>query len=145
MLEKIRNDLKAAMKAGDKTALSTLRMVLSAIKSKQVEAGEELSEADVIAVIEKGVKTRKESIEQFKKGGRDDLVAKEEAELKVLEKYLPQRLSEEEVRSLVDKIIAEEGASNKGDIGKVMKRIMAEYRGQVDGKQVQQIVAEKLS
>jgi len=145
MIDKIRDDMKAAMKDGKKAAVRALRMLLTAIKNKQIELGKEPSEQDIVALVQKAVKSRRESIEQFRKGNRNDLAEQEEEELAVLEQYLPKQLSEEEIRELVDKVIAEEGAVDKRDFGKVMKRIMTEYRGQVDGKVVQQIVNEKLS
>ena len=144
MLEKIREDMKAAMKLKDQLRVSALRMVMSSIKTAQIEKGQELAEGDVLAIIQKGIKSRKDSVEQFEKAGRTDLSEKEKAEIRVLEEYLPRQMSEDELRSLIQKIIQEEGAQSKRDIGKVMKRIMSEHKGKVDGKQAQQIAGELL-
>ena len=144
MLEKLREDMKAAMKSKDQIRVSALRMVMSSIKTAQIDKGENLSEGDVLGIIQKAIKSRKDSVEQFEKAGRTDLSEKEKAEIRILEEYLPQQMSGDELRALIQKIIQEEGAQSKRDIGKVMKRIMSEHKGKVDGKQVQQIASELL-
>ena len=144
MLDKLRDDMKAAMKAKDQVRLSALRMVTSAIKTTQIEKGEELSEGDMLGIIQKAIKSRRDSVEQYDKAGRTELAEKEQAEIRVLEEYLPEQMSEDDLRSLVEKIITEEGAESKRDIGKVMKRIMSEHKGEVDGKQAQQLASELL-
>ncbi|MEW6358412.1 MAG: GatB/YqeY domain-containing protein [Planctomycetota bacterium] len=145
MLDKLREDMKAAMKAKEQIRLSAIRMVMSSIKTAQIEKGEDLAEGDILGIIQKAIKTRGESVEQYEKAGRTDLADKEKAEIAVLEGYLPQQMSEDDIRALVQKIIEEEGAQSKGDIGKVMRRIMAEHKGQVDGKLVNRIANELLS
>ena len=148
MLDKLRADLTAAMKARDPVATSTLRMLMADAK-KELVAGKQkkdgLTDEEFIGLVQRGAKRRKESIEQYQQAGRDDLADKEKAELAVLERYLPQQLSPEEVEALVDRAIAETGAQTKRDMGKVMGAIMGEYRGQVDGKMVQQLVSQKLA
>lgn len=144
MMDKLREDMKAAMKFKDTVRLSTIRMVLASAKMAEIEKGQALTDGDVLGIIQKGIKTRKESIEQYEKGGRKDLVEKEQAEVRILEGYLPQQMSDDELRALVQKLIAEESAQTKRDIGKVMKRIMSEHKGKVDGKKAQQIANELL-
>lgn len=143
VIDEITEDMKRAMKSKDEIALSTLRMILSDIKYAKIEKREELDEKDIFAVIQKGIKSRKESVDQFRKGGREDLALKELKEIEILEKYIPEKITGEKLSQIVDKVIEELGAKSK-DVGKVMKAIMTEYKGQVDGKEVQQIVAEKL-
>ncbi|NOZ21006.1 MAG: GatB/YqeY domain-containing protein [Planctomycetes bacterium] len=145
MLDKLREDMKAAMKAREELRLSTIRMVIASIKTVQIDKGEDLSEGDILGILQKAIKSRKDSVEQYEKAGRTDLAEKEKAEIAVLEEYLPQQMSEDDVRALVQKIIEEEGAESKGDIGKVMRRIMADHKGAVDGKRVNQIANELLS
>jgi len=144
MLDKLREDIKTAMKAKDQVRLDVLRMVTSSIKTTQIEKGEELSEGDMLGILQKAIKSRRDSVEQYEKAGRTDLSEKEKAEIAVLEAYLPAQMSEDDVRALIRKIIEEEGAESKRDIGKVMKRIMSEHKGEVDGKQAQQIAGELL-
>jgi len=144
MLSKIRQDMQDAMRKKDMVAANALRMVLSAVSYAEVAKKGKLDEGEVIGVIQKAVKTRKESIEEFKKGGRQDLVDKETKELAVLERYLPQQLSAADMEALVAKVIAEVGATSMKDMSKVMKEIMAKHKGQVDGKVVQQFVVAKL-
>lgn len=141
----IKNDLKASMKAKDAVRTGALRMVIAALKDRQIELRRELEPGDALAVVQSQVKRRRDSVEQFEKAGRDDLVQKESREIEILEAYLPKGLTPEELDAAVDAAIAETGAASKKDMGKVMKAIMAKFRGQVDGKAVNQIVAKKLS
>jgi uncharacterized protein YqeY len=148
--EQIDNDLKTAMKSGDKLRTSTLRTLKSAIKYAEIEAKSELDEQDLLAVIAKQAKQRRESIEEFKKGGRNDLVEQETAELAILEGYLPAQMSEEEIRAKAEAVIAELGVTDMKGMGQVMRQLMAELKGQadgglVDGKVVNQIVRQLLS
>ena len=145
LIDQINDDLKAAMKKGDKFRTQTLRSLKSAIKYEEIEAGHELDDQDVQAVIAKQAKQRRDSISEFKKGGRDDLVEAEEAELAVLENYLPAQMSDEEIRAKAETVIAELGVSNMNGMGQVMKQLMAQLKGQADGKVVNQIVRELLS
>lgn len=134
-----------AMKARDKTRTATLRNVFSALKNRQIETAEELSDSETLRVLRSQVKQRQDSIEQYQKGNRPDLVEKETAELKIIQEYLPAMMSTDEVRALVAEIIAETGASSLADMGKVMPRVMAAGQGRIDGKLAGQLVRERLS
>ena len=125
-------DMKTAMKAGDKDRLAVVRLILADIKRVEVDSRQELDDAGLLGVIEKAVKQRRDSIEQFTKGGRDDLAAKEQAELEVIETYLPEQLSAEELDALVDEVIAATGAESIRDMGKVMGAIKAKAAGRAD-------------
>ena len=138
--ERIQQDIKGAMKEKDQVKLSTLRLLMSEIKNKEIDAGGELEEADLLSIIQKAAKQRKESIEQYKKGGRDELAAKEERELEILNSYLPQQLSREELEALVREAIARCGATSPKDMGKVMKEVMPAVKGRADGKEVNALV-----
>ncbi|MBN1219750.1 MAG: GatB/YqeY domain-containing protein [Anaerolineae bacterium] len=145
LVEQINNDLKAAMKGGDKFRTQTLRTLKSAIRYAEIEARETLDDRGVQGVIAKQAKQRRDSIAEFQKGRRDDLVKNEEAELAILESYLPQQMSEEEIRVKAKKVIADLGITDMKGIGQVMKQLMAEMQGQADGKIVNQIVRELLN
>ena len=140
----IHKDIAVAMKAGEKERLSTVRMLMSAIKYKEVDAHRELTDEETIAVISTLVKQRQDSIEQFTKGNRLDLAEKESMELEVLRTYLPPQLSEAEVRDIIKKAVAETGATGQKDMGKLMKVIMPQVKGKADGKLVNDIVKELL-
>lgn len=128
------------MRAGDERRKSALRMALAAIKNAEIEARHELDDEGVITVLSREVKQRRESIEEFRKGRRDDLVAKEQAELEVILKYLPVQLSRDEIAEVARRIIQETNASGPRDKGKVMPVIMAELRGKADGREVNEVV-----
>lgn len=136
--------LKDAMRAKDGAALDALRAVKSAVKLAEIEAGKEFADADVHAVIQKGIKQRRDSITQFSSGGRADLVAVEEAQLKVLEKFLPAQLSEAEVTALVAEAVSATGAAGPKDMGKVMAALMPKVKGRADGGLVNRLVKAKL-
>jgi uncharacterized protein YqeY len=136
--------LKDAMKAKDTVALDAVRSIKSAVKLAEIEAGKELSEEDVHAVIQKAVKQRRDSIDQFKSGGREDLVKVEEAQVAVLQRFLPAQLSEAEVSALVDAAVAATGASGPKDMGKVMGALMPKVKGKADGGMVNRLVKAKL-
>ncbi len=143
----ILEDLKSAMKAGDTVKRDTLRMLDSMIKNVEIEKKkreEGLSDEEALEVIGKAVKQRRDAIEQYKSGGREDLVAKEQAEVDVLMGYLPAQMSEEEATVEVEKIIASLGVTSKADIGKVMGAAMGQLKGKVDGNLVKKIVEGKL-
>ncbi len=141
------DDMKAAMKAKEagKQKLSVIRMVRSAIRQTEIDGKKELNDNDIIALISKEVKMRKDSVEEFQKGGRQDLVDQTEAEIAVLMPYLPKQLSEDEVRELVKEAIASTGASTVKDMGKVMGVLMPKVKGRADGKMVNTIVKELLA
>ncbi len=142
---KIQEDMKAALKAGDRETLQTLRGLLAQIKDERIKKRpNELSEEDVLAVIQRAVKRRKESIELYKQGNRQDLVDKEQKEMEILQKYLPQQLSRDEIIAIVNQVIDQVGATSVKDLGKVMGPVMKQVKGRADGKDVQQIVRERL-
>ncbi len=141
----ITDDMKSAMKAKDTNALKAIRMILGAIKQKEVDERIELDDAQVTSVIQKMVKQRKDSISQFKDAGRDDLVANEEAELVILNNYMPEQMSEEQILQAVDQAIADTGASSMQDMGKLMGALKAQLAGKADMGQVSGIIRSKLS
>jgi uncharacterized protein YqeY len=141
----IGNDLKTAMKAGDKIALEVLRMLKSELKYKEIELGRDLNDEDYLSVLSSAAKRRREAITEFKKGGRDDLANKESAELDIINKYLPQQLSDTEIEKIVDEVIAEVQATTPADIGKVMKAVMPRVKGRADGRKINEIVGKKLN
>ena len=145
LINELQAQMKTAMKAKDKETLSVVRMLKSAVVNKQIALGHDLTEDDEKSVLATELKQRKESLAEFKAGGRDDLVAQIEAEIKIVESYLPAQLGEAEVVSLVDSVIQETGATGNADFGKVMKTLMPKVKGQADGALVNRIVKEKLS
>ena len=143
--DQVNADITAAMKARDAARLSALRMLKAAIMNKGIEKGHDLDDAEVLQVVSSLVKQRRDSIEQFEKGGRTDLVEKETGEIKVLEQYLPPAASAADIESAVAAAIAETGASSPKDMGKVMKAVMPMLAGKnADGKTVNEIVRRKL-
>jgi uncharacterized protein YqeY len=143
--DQITEDMKTAMRAKDSARLLTIRGLLAALKQKEVDERVVLTDGDVIAIVDKLVKQRKDSITQFTAGGRTDLVDKEAAELQVLEGYLPQRLSAAEVAAEVAKIVASVGATGPGDMGKVMGAVKAQLAGKADMGLVSAAVKQALS
>ncbi|SFV83463.1 Transamidase GatB domain protein [hydrothermal vent metagenome] len=142
---RITEDMKSAMKAKDKDALKAIRMILGAIKQKEVDDRIELDDTQVLAVIQKMVKQRKDSISQFKDAGRIDLVDVEEAELAIINNYMPEQLSEAEIATAVDKAIADIGASSMQDMGKLMGLLKGQLGGKADMGAVSGLIREKLS
>lgn len=144
--ERLTEDMKAAMKAGPagKARLDTIRFLKAALKNAEIDKKAPLSDEDIMGVIAKQVKQLKDSIDEFEKGGRTDLVDKAKAEVAVLTDYLPQQMSADEVRELVRQVIAEVGAQGPKDMGKVMGPLVARTKGRADGKLVNQIVKELL-
>lgn len=140
----IAGDLTAAMKARDQVRVSTLRMLLAAMKNLQVERMHELDDDEVLEVAAREAKRRRESIDAFRSAGRDELAAKEEAELKILEGYLPAALTEAELAGLVDEAIAETGATAPNQMGAVMKALMPKVRGRADGAALSAMVKARL-
>src|ERR1051325_8271936 len=144
--EKIQNDIADAMRGKDSLRLNVLRMMKSAVKNKEIEKMKPLEQPEVIAVFNTLVKQRKDSIEQFRKGGREELAQKEESEIKIIEDYLPAAASEEDIRQAVGEAIKETGAASMKDMGKVMKAALARLAGKsADGARISQMVKEKLS
>ena len=142
--DRLTEDLKAAMRAGDVVTRETIRMVLASLKNRRIELGEDLEEAEELQLLSKAVKSRQDSAEQYDAAARTDLADQERAEIEVIRRYLPVAPTEEEVRGIVTAKIAELGIASKRDIGKLMKGVMAEHKGRIDGKQVQQIANELL-
>lgn len=143
--DKIESDFKNAMKEKKELALSTLRMLKAAIKNKEIDKKvKSLSEPEILEIIQKQIKQRRDSIVDFEKANRQDLVQKEKGEAAILEAYLPSQLSLDELKNLVQSAIQTTGAKSKADMGKVMKELMPQVTGRADGKQVSQMVQSLL-
>mgnify|MGYP003149555846 FL=1 len=142
--QNVNDQVKQAMKSGDKDRLKVLRMLSAAIKQREVDERVELGDDDVLAVIEKMVKQRRESIEQYRAGGREELAEIEQAEIDVLGDFLPEPLSEGEIDALIDQAIADTGASQMSDMGQVMGRLKGPMQGRADMKQVSAKVRARL-
>ncbi|MCK5145377.1 GatB/YqeY domain-containing protein [bacterium] len=142
--QKIFDDLKTAMKAGEKDRVNTLRMIRSQIKNVAIAKSDEITDDDVLSVLNKEAKKRKESVSMYQDGGREDLAQIESTELKIISAYLPEELSAAEIAELVDGVINKTGAKSIADMGRVMGQIMSTLQGRADGKLVQQIVRERL-
>ena len=145
MLYKIKNDLKTAMKSRNKERLNPLRNLVSKIKMKEIEKGETLSDDECLKVCISAAKQVKESITQFEKGGRIDLSENEKKELKIIEEYLPEQLSEDEIIKIINEVIKQTNARSPSDMGKVMGSTMSRLGGQADGKIVQKLVLKELT
>jgi uncharacterized protein len=145
LLERLNQDLKQAMKGKEKVRLSVIRMAKSSIKNREIELGHPLSEEDIQQVFLKELKQRKDSLQAFQDANRTDLAATVLDEIAVLEEYLPEPLSSEELAKIVSDVIAAVGATSKADMGKVMGQLMPLVRGRADGKAVQQAVQSHLS
>jgi len=146
--QQLKDDLKQAMLAKDTAKTSVLRMIISALGYYEIQKGGanyEATDEDVLVVIQKDAKQRKDSIEQFQAGGRDDLVAKETKELAILQAYLPEEMGEDEIRKLVSDAISQTGAATPADMGKVMGALMPKTKGKADGALVSKIVREELA
>jgi len=141
---KIQSDLNQALKDKKEVKVSTLRLLLSEIHNQEIAKQADLTKEDIIKVVQKEVKRRKEAIEAFQKGKRDDLVAKEKEELEILNKYLPQQMSSQELETIIQSVIKETGASGMSDFGKVMGAVMGRVKGQADGKVVSESVKKVL-
>nr|WP_275402137.1 GatB/YqeY domain-containing protein [Shimazuella alba] len=137
-------DMKAAMKQKDKETLSTIRMVRASIKKVEIDNRGELSDDQALEVLVREIKQRKDSLQEYEKAGRDDLASKEKREIEILSTYLPKQLTEEELRAIVDKAIAETGATSKKEMGKVMGAVLPLVKGRADSKQVNQLVQQLL-
>lgn len=143
--ERISEDMKAAMKQREQLKLDTLRMVASAVKYKEIEKKGDLDDEAMISLLSTQVKQRKEAAELYKKGGRNELAEKEEAEIEILKQYLPEEISGDELTGIIEGIIKEMGASSLADMGKVMKAVMSKVAGRADGSLVSNCVRSKLS
>ena len=143
--ERLVEEMKQAMKSNDKLRLSTIRMIRSGLKNKEIELRKKLEDEDIIKVVQVMVRKGEESVEQFQAGGRMDLVEKEKREIEILKSFLPQPLSQEEILKIIDQSIQETQASSSKDIGKVMKSVIPKIGGKADGKLINQLVKERLS
>ena len=145
--ERLGEDLKVAMKSGDKLRLETIRTLRAALMEKEIELrgnGKEVTPDDEVATLASAAKKRKESIEQFQAGGRMDLVAQETTELKIIQEYLPKQMGEDEIKSVIEDVVKATGASSGGDFGKVMPQVMKQLKGKADGRMIQELVKKRL-
>ena len=142
--QRLSEESKDALRGGQKVRLGTLRLLAAAVKNKEVEVGHELDDEEFVQVAQKEAKQRRESIEAYEKGGRDDLVAREREELEVLSDYVPAGLTDDQLDAIVEETVAAVGASGPGDMGKVMGAVMAKVKGRADGRQVQERVRARL-
>lgn len=145
MVAKVQEDLKQAQLARDGVKVSTLRLLLSEIKNGEIQKGSDLSEDEVVSIVGREIKKRKEAAHGFRSGDREEQAQKEEAELKVLETYLPAQLSNEQLTKIVEEAISEIGAKSITDMGRVMGVVMGRVKGQADGSSISLIVKERLS
>jgi len=145
LLERLTADSREAMRARDDVARDTLRMVLAAAKSREIETNRVPDDGEVLELLRHAVKTRTDSVQQFEAAGRAELAAKERREIEILTGYLPAQLSEDETRALVQRVVAETGAASKRDLGRVMKGVLAGHKDVVDAKLVQRIAGELLA
>ena len=143
--QRIMNDMKSCMREGDKPTLGTIRLILSAIKQQEVDSRKDLEDGDILAILDKMAKQRRESIEQFEKAGRDDLASKEQDELKVIQTYLPEQLSDDEITSMIDEAIQTTGAESMRDMGKIMGIIKPKMQGRADMSAVSALIKSRLS
>jgi uncharacterized protein len=144
MLDKLQQQLKESMRSKDEIRTSVLRMLISDLKYAQIEKKGPLDEPEATQVVKRAIKKRKESIDMYEKGGRQDLAQKESAELRILQEFVPPEMDEQLIRAKVDELIAELGAKDKKDMGRVMKELLSRYKGEIDGKLAQKLVSEKL-
>lgn len=143
--QRLTDDMKAAMKAGEKERLGTIRLVNAAIKQKEVDERVEVDDTQVLAILEKMMKQRKDSVTQYEGAGREDLAAVERAEMAIIEQYLPAKLGEAEVLAVIDAVIAEVGASSPADMGKVMGAVKPKLAGQADMGEVSKLIKQRLA
>lgn len=145
LLDTLNSDLKEALKGGNRDKADLIRNLKSDLKYREIDKKAPLTDDEMVAVLSSAAKKRREAIEQFKAGGRNDLVKRETGQLELITGYLPKQMSDEEVTKLVTEIIAELGAAGPADLGKVMKEIMPRTKGRADGSKVREIVAAQLS
>ncbi len=143
--QELSDDLKQAMRGGDKVRRLVIRLVMAAIRNAEISKQADLDDADILGIIAKEVRQRRESIEAFKQGNRHDLVAQEEAELTILNEYLPKQMTHEEIIVAARRVIEEVGAQGPGDKGKVMPQLIAQLKGRADGREINAIVTELLT
>jgi uncharacterized protein len=144
LAERLNEDMKQAMKDGNKFRLQTIRMVRASIKNQEIELRRPLDDNDTLNILSRELKQRRDSLQDFERGGRDDLVSNVKAEIEIITEYLPQQLTEEEVKAIVLQTMQETGASSKADLGKLMGALMPKVKGLADGKLVNAIVQQSL-
>ena len=144
LAKRLNEDLKQAMRGGDRVKRSVIRLVFAAVKNAEIARQADLEDNDVMGVIAKEARQREESIEAFKQGNRPDLVAQEEAELAILQEYLPQQMTRDEIVAEAQKVIADVGAQGPSDKGKVMPKLIAQLKGRADGREINAVVTELL-
>ena len=144
LADRIKDDMKVAMRERDKDRLGTIRLILAAIKQQEVDRRETLTDDDVVSILNKMMKQRRDSIEQFNKAGRDELAAKELSEIEVIQDYLPEQLSQDDIQALVDDAISATGAESMRDMGKVMGILKPKLQGRADMGQVSGLIKSKL-
>ncbi|HZG84693.1 GatB/YqeY domain-containing protein [Paenibacillus sp.] len=142
--ERLNEDMKALMKSGDKFALSVVRMVRSAVKNAEIDARRDLTDDEVMDILTRETKQRRDALQEFEKAGREDLAEQAKAELEIIQRYMPQPLTDEELDQLVQETISAVGATSKADMGKVMSALMPKVKGRADGKQVNAAVQRLL-
>jgi uncharacterized protein YqeY len=144
LFDKLTEDMKDALRAGDKVRLGVIRLLRAQLQNASIQCGGELSEDEVLGVLSSAVKMRREAIEKFTAGQRPDLVAREQAELGIIQGYMPEPLSEEDLCAIIDQTLSELGAKGPGDLGQVMKKIMPQVRGRAQGGLVNKLARERL-
>lgn len=144
-LERLNQDMKSAMKARDKKTLGVIRMVKASMQNEAIKLGEDLSKEEELTVLSREVKQRKDSLQEFKEAGREDLVEGLNEEIEILQVYMPKQLTEEELEQIVQETIEEVGASSKSDMGKVMSAVMPKVKGKTEGSKVNKLVLKQLS
>ncbi|MCI3919694.1 GatB/YqeY domain-containing protein [Paenibacillus sp. TRM 82003] len=142
--EQLNDDMKTLMKSGDKFALSVVRMIRSAVKNAEIDSKQTLSDDEVMDILTREIKQRRDALQEFEKAGREDLADQAKAEVEVIQRYMPQPLTEEELHAIVQETVNEVGASSKSDMGKVMSALMPKVKGRADGKQVNAAVQRLL-
>jgi hypothetical protein len=142
--ERLNEDMKQAMKSQDKFRLSVIRMIRSSIKNIEIDQRRTLDDGEVIDILSREIKQRKDALQEFEKAGRSDLVESAQAEIAIISEYLPKQLTEEELQSIIQETIREVGASSKADLGKVMSALMPRIKGRADGKLVNRLVQQQL-
>lgn len=145
LAETIRADMTAAMRAGEAFRRDTLRLLIAALDNARIAAGHDLSDEEAAVTLQREARQRRDSIEEYRKGQRDDLADREQEELEIIGGYLPEELTEDELRAAVDAVVAEVGAGGPGDMGKVMGPLMERVRGRADGRRVSELVRERLA
>jgi|SRR5918992_5609513 uncharacterized protein YqeY len=143
--QRIEADVKTSLKAGEKEKLSTLRMLLTEIKNERIRRGSDVDEAGFVSLVRKAIKQREDSVSQYRAGGREELAAKEEAEIKVLQEYLPAQVDEGQIRAAVEELVSSRGLSGPAAIGPVMKEMLARFGSSADGATINRIAREVLA